>query len=150
MWNFKHEDPVYDEIQNGPHRLRIKEANKKISKAGNDMLELRFEVSGHTSLLFYYIVFLPERPEITNRNLTAFFDSFGIDEGDFNTQNWIGKVGAGMVKHDDEDRAKIGYLISRKKQDDLPGWIEPKTAEARATGSAGFAPVAPDDEDLPF
>lgn len=150
LWDYKHEEPAFDEIPNGPHRLRIREVNKKISKNGNDMLELKFDVSGHTSLLFYYIVFLPDRPEITNRNLTAFFDSFGINEGDFNMQNWVGKVGAGMVKHDEEDRPKIGYLVRRNKQDDLPGWKEPGSGK-KVPGGADFAPMpAADDEDLPF
>ena len=147
-WQYKHEDPVYDEIPAGMHRLRIREANKKVSKSGNDMLELKFDVSGHTSWLFYYITFLVDRPEITNRMLTSFFDSFGIHEGDFNMQGWIGKVGAAQVKMDDQGRPKIQYLISRKKQDDLPAWREPGNKSPEAGGGA-FTPVE-EPEDLPF
>jgi hypothetical protein len=55
--------------------------------------------------------------------LTQLFDSFkDIPEGNFNIQSWVGKVGACMVKLDDQDRPKISYFIKADKQDDLPAW----------------------------
>lgn len=128
-WEFKREEGSgFEIIPEGKHRIRIKSAQKEISKNGNDMLALQFDVSGYDSTLYHYIVFLCDRPEITNRNLTQFFDSFkDIPEGDFDTSHWIGKVGACTVKHEEyngEKKAKLGYFIHKDKQGDLPPWKE--------------------------
>lgn len=151
MWQYKREESQFDEVPVGMHRLRINSVEKSISKnSGNDMLVITFDVSGHKSRIWYYISFLCEKPEVTNRMLTALFDSFGIEDGNFNIQSWVGKVGAGFVKHDDEGRAKIGYLIHRKKQDELPAWKEPGRSSDTPAARA-FTEVTPDDnEDLPF
>lgn len=151
-WKYERTEQQFDEIPVGLHRLRISSAEKKISRNGNDMIELIFEVSGYTSRIWHYIVFLCDKPEITNRNLTALFDSFAIEEGNFNTRNWIGKVGAGMVKHDDDGHARISYLVNKSKQENLPAWKEPSGGKAMTpNGQAdGFAVVDDDKEDLPF
>lgn len=144
-WEFKREERKFEQIPEGRYRIRIKEADKAVSKNGNDMLVLQFEVSGHKQILYHYIVFLNDRPEITNRMLTQFFDSFkDIEDGDFNMQNWIGKVGACQVRHDDEGRAKIHYFLHKNKQDELPPWKEPSGVEVDENG---FMKV--DDTDLP-
>lgn len=144
VWDFKREEQQFEAIPEGKYRVRIKSAEKAISKtSGNDMLALQFEVSGDKRILYHYIVFMCDRPEITNRMLTQFFDSFkDIPEGDFNTKNWVGKVGACMVKHDEDGRAKISYFIKADKQDDLPAWVNPD--------DGGFSPVIEDVEDLPL
>ena len=119
-----------------------------MSQKGNDMLVFQFEVSGSNKILFYYLVFLNDKPEITNGKLTQFFDSFkDIKDGDFNILNWVGKVGACMVKHEDyqgEPRERISYFIRADKQDSLPPWQEGSPA-----GDAGFAPVE-GRYDMPF
>lgn len=138
-WQYTREEQQFPQIPEGRYRIRVKSAEKAVSKKGNDMLVLQFEVSGQTQILYHYISFLDDRPEITNRMLTAFFDSFSaIEEGNFNMQTWIGKAGACMVKHDEDGRAKISYFIKADKQGDLPAWRD-----------AGFTPVAEAD-DLPF
>ena len=125
-WSYQREERQFDALPEGKYRIRIASADKAISKNGNDMLSLKFDVSGSKSSLFHYIVFLDDRPEITNRMLTQFIDSFkDIKEGDFNMKNWIGKVGACVVKHQDYNgspSAKISYFISADKQDELPPW----------------------------
>ena len=143
-WKFERVEQKFDEIPVGEHRIRIANAEKAISKNGNDMLALKFDVSGYTSKLYHYIVFLPENPEITNRNLTQLFDSFGIEDDNFNLASWIGKVGGCMTKEDDYG-TKIRYFLSKKKQESLPPWKD-------CEGVALQAPevVAPDDDDLPF
>ncbi len=157
-WQFKREERQFPQIPEGRYRIRVKEADKAISKNGNDMLVLQFEVSGQSQVLYHYIVFLDDRPEITNRMLTQFFDSFaGIPEGDFNMRNWIGKVGACMVKHEDYNgspRAKISYFISADRAQDIEPWREPpasgQMAGVRAQAKVdddGFMKV--DDADLP-
>lgn len=146
-WDYKREEQQFEIIPEGRHRIRIKSAERAQSKSGNDMLALQFDVSGYNSILYHYIVFLKDRPEITNRNLTQFFDSFkDIPEGDFNTAHWIGKVGACEVKHEEYNgtmSAKVRYFIKADKQTDLPPW---KVAGV-ATDADGFVSV-PSDVDI--
>lgn len=123
-WNYQREESTFEEIPVGEHRVRIADAEKAISKNGNDMLVLTLDVSGYKSRLWYYVVFMADHPEITNRNLTSIFDSFGIADGDFNLANWKGKVGACVTKQDDFG-TKVRYFLSRKKQETLPPWKEP-------------------------
>lgn len=147
-WDFKREERKFEAIPEGRYRIRIKSAEKAMSKNGNDMLVLQFDVSGYNSTLYHYIVFMNDRPEITNRMLTQFFDSFkDIPEGDFDTSHWIGKVGACQIKHEEyngNEQAKIHYFISADKQDDIAPWKEPE----KSKGGVG----APDDSpsEIPF
>ena len=149
-WEYKREESnTFKPIPEGKHRIRIKEAEKAVSKNGNDMLTLKFEVSGYSSMLFHHIVFLTDRPEMTNRMLTQFFDSFkDIEDGNFKMDSWIGKVGACVVKHEEyngEMQAKISWFIKADKQSDLPPWQEPKSKDDE------FMDVPPSvSDDMPF
>lgn len=150
-WTYKREERQFDVIPEGAHRIRIASAEKVKSQNGRDMIAFQFDVSGSTQTLYHYIVFLPDRPEITNRQLTQFFDSFkDIPDGDFNTQNWVGKVGACMVKHEEyngQTKARVQYFISGKRQDELPAWQEGRAV----TGANGFVPVDSNiDVNVPF
>ena len=159
-WEFKREESkgFSTNIPEGDYRIRVKSAEKAVSKnSGNDMLVLQFDVSGFAETLYHYIVFLPDRPEITNRNLTQFYNSFkDIPMGDFNLQNWVGKVGACRVKQEEYNgnaKAKIAFFIHKDKQANLPAWKEPSgsTGAAPAADADGFIPI-PDNigDDLPF
>jgi hypothetical protein len=56
------------------------------------------------------------------------WNSFGIPQGNFNLQSWVGKVGAARVKHEDrngEINAKIAYFLNKDKQSKMPAWVEP-------------------------
>lgn len=141
-WNYQRTESKFEEIPVGEHRIRIASAEKAISKKGNDMLVLKFDVSGYNSSLWHYIVFLTETPEITNRNLTQFFDSFGIEGGNFNLASWVGKVGGCMTK-EDEYGTKIKYFLSKEKQEKLPKWQSKKV-------SLNELEPYQDDEELPF
>lgn len=122
-FNWNYEKTTGFEIPTGCHRLRIKDAEKAVSKTGNDMLVLTLEVSGMRSTIRHYITFLRDKPEITNRNLTNVFQSFGIT--DFNLAGYRGKAGAGYIEKDGEyDRIK--YFISGSKKDELPQWKDPQ------------------------
>lgn len=144
-WNYQREESTFEEIPVGEHRVRIADAQKAISKNGNDMLVLTLDVSGYRSRLWHYVVFMPDHPEITNRNLTSIFDSFGIADGDFNLANWKGKVGACVTKQD-EFGAKVRYFISRKKQENLPPWQEPSDGGQKKPVLQEFE----DEGDIPF
>lgn len=149
MWQYKREErQQFEQVPVGKHRIRIKAADKAVSQSGNDMLALQFEVSGMPNILYHYIVFLNDRPEITNRNLTNFFDGFpGIAEGDFDMRHWIGKVGACEVKQDknDPERTRISYFIRADQQGELPPW---RDANGQQT-PPGFTQVGA-DEQFPF
>lgn len=151
-WSYKREEKQFPTLAEGQYRIRIKSADKAQSKNGNDMLTLQFEVSGSSVIIYHYIVFLDDRPEITNRMLTQFFDSFkDIPEGDFNMQNWIGKVGAAKIKNEEYNgniSSKISYFIAGDKQDNLPAWVNPDGSTPPQVDEHGFMQV-PEDE-LPF
>lgn len=151
-WSYKREEQQFEALPEGKYRIRIKSAEKAVSSKGNDMLVLQFEVSGSKTILYNYITFMDDKPEITNRMLTQFFDSFkDIPEGDFNMSNWIGKVGACTVKHEEyngQERAKIGYFIRADKQDDLPAWKNPDGTVEDADGFMSMADGG--DVDTPF
>lgn len=152
-WNYERKEGFDTQIPEGKHRIRIKAAEKKVSKTNNDMLALQFEVSGYKGILYHYIVFMQDKPEITNRNLTQFFDSFkDIPEGDFDTSHWIGKVGACVVKHEEYNgntNARVQYFISRDKQADLPNWREPDGSSVDAAGFMDI-PDGAEPDGIPF
>ena len=153
-WNYAREESSLA-VPVGKHRVRIKEAVKTKSKSNNDMLKITLQVSGMNNLLWHYIVFMPDRPDVTNRMLTQFYDSFkDIKEGDFVLANWIGKVGACVVAVDkeDESRTRISYFIKADKQGDLPAWVEPeKSGGVTVTeGADGFVDMSNVDSDIPF
>lgn len=153
-WDYKREEQSFKPIPEGKYRIRIKSADKAISSSGNDMLTLQFEVSGYNATLYHYIVFLNDRPEVTNRMLTQFFDSFkDIEDGNFNMQSWIGKVGACTVKHEEyngEMKAKLGYFIKADKQGDLPPWKEPENSSGPKVDADGFMSIPDGVEEIPF
>lgn len=143
-WAYERVEQEFKPLAVGKYRLRIKNAEKAVSNnSGNDMLIITFEVSGSNQTLIHYIPFLSDRPQITNRMLTAFFDSFGID-GNFNLTSWIGKCGGCQTKmetYNGEDRAKIAYFLNKKQQESLPAWDY--------VDQTGFTEIA-DDDSLPF
>ena len=153
-WNYNAED--YQEnsfapIPVGDHRVRIASVEEKKSSGGNDMLVLTLDVSGYGSSLWFYLVFMPDNPQITNSRLGQIFDSFGIAPGDMNTQNWIGKVGGARVMHEQyngEASAKVKYFLSRSKVDKLPAWQDAPGKASVTGGGSNFEEVT--DNDLPF
>ena len=156
-WNYQRDESTsFKPIPEGDHRIRIKSAERKESKTGKQMLAFEFEVSGYNSKIFHNIVFLPDRPEITNRSLTQFFDSFkDIPEGEFELAKWVGKVGACKVKHEEYNgntNAKVAWFIHKDKQGDLPPWKEPENGSQTVVGAGApnvNVPTNVDDE-VPF
>ena len=145
-WHYERTESEFAKIPEGVLRIRIGEVEKTTSKSGNEMLKFQFDVSGYNSKLFHYIVFLPDRPEITNRNLTQFFDSFAdIPDGNFNFMEWVGKVGAANVEHDG-DFVRIKSFIKKSAQKELPPWEEEGGNDSNSVMS-GFTEV---DDDMPF
>ena len=145
-WKYERTETEFQKIPVGKYRCRIEQAEATTSRAGNDMIKLTIAVSGQSRKIWDYIVFMPDNAEITNRKLTALFDSFGIEEGNFDFQTWVGKVGACMVKWDENEYEKVNYYINKKGQETLPAWVEPATDGTGAKSE--FTPIT--DDDIPF
>ena len=130
-WNFNandYEEQSFKPIPAGDHRVRIASAEEQTSYAGNQMIKLVLEVSGHNSTIWHFIVFMPDNQKLTNQKLGEMWNSFGIPQGNFNLQSWVGKVGAARVKHEDrngEVNAKIAFFLNKEKQSKMPSWVEP-------------------------
>ena len=149
-WNFNaadYEEQSFKPIPVGDHRVRIQSAEEQVSKAGSQMIKLVLDVSGYNATIWHFIVFMPENQKLTNQKLGEIFNSFGIQQGNFNLQSWVGKVGAAKVKHEDyngEPNAKIAYFINKDKQDKLPAWQEPNKS------GSSFEAIPTPVDDLPF
>ena len=147
-WNFNaadYEEQSFKPIPIGDHRVRIASAEEQTSSSGRQMIKLVLDVSGHSATIWHFIVFMPDNQKLTNQKLGELWNSFGIQQGNFNLNSWVGKVGAAKVKHEDyngEPSAKIAYFINKNKQDKLPAWKEASNVNV-------FVPVD-DPGDLPF
>lgn len=151
-WNFdptQYEEQDFQIIPAGDHRVRIEDVVEKTSSKGNDMYEITLAVNGYNSKIWYYLVLDRADPKKTNQRIGDFFNSFGIADHNLGSgTQWIGKVGAVRVKHEEYNgnmSAKVAYVINRKKQDKLEPWKEVGGA------SVASAPAVNVDElDLPF
>ena len=151
-WNFdpnQYEEKDFAIIPVGDHRVRIADVDERVSSSGNDMFEITFEVSGHNSKLWFYLVLDKNDPKKTNQRIGDFFNSFGVTDSNLgNGKQWIGKVGAVRVKHEEYNSsmsAKVAYCINRKNQDKLP----PAKFSSNAAAAPTILPPVNADE-LPF
>ena len=100
---FKHEDSS-EMLECGNYRAKITKAELKKGNYG-DYIQAEVEVEGHPNCN-PHIFLLNDRPtqgygsltaeqlqKMWDRNLTQFFASFAIPEGDFEPSHWVGKVG---------------------------------------------------------
>ena len=150
-WNFNsadYEEQSFKPIPIGDHRVRIASAEEQTSSSGRQMIKLVLDVSGYSSTIWHFLVFMPENQKLTNQKLGEFWNSFGIPQGNFNLNSWVGKVGAAKVKHEEyngETNAKIAYFINKNKQENLPAWRDANNTNV----SIEYTPVD-DQGDLPF
>lgn len=115
------------------------------------MIKMVLKVSGYEGNVWNYMVFNNTDDEArrrTDNNLGRIFDSFSIQQGDFNLEDWKGKVGAASIKNEPDNkgtmRAVIAWFIQRNKQDTLPTWQEHRTAQINPEM------VDIDEEHIPF
>ena len=148
-WSFDpsmYEEQDFQIIPVGDHRVRIEEVVEKTFNSGNEGYEITLAVNGYNSKLWYYLVLDRNDPKKTNQRIGDFFNSFSITDHHLGSgKQWIGKVGAIRVKHEEYNgntSAKVAYVINRKKQDKLAPWKD----------VSNTAPVAVEvsDEELPF
>lgn len=105
-------------IEPGDYRVEIVSAEERESRAGNPMIAIGVRPNGSGITINHYIV----KNQWFNRNMTEFFDSFNIDDGDFTFPTWIGAIGAAHLKEDDKGYLKVQYFINQKKAEKLPPW----------------------------
>ena len=90
------------------------------------MIKMTLAVSGSNVKIFYYLVFLPEYPEMTNNRLGQIFNSFGIAPNDFNLDHWTGKAGGAQITNEEdsngEKRNAVKRFLSQAKTATLPAW----------------------------
>ena len=147
-WNYEEtkSDFESEQIPNGDYRMIIRGAEKAMSKDTvnpKKMIKLKLGVSGYAKNIYHYIVFLPNNREITNRNLTNFFRSFGIEGGNFNLDSYLGKEGAGRVEIDSNGYEKVKYFLEGTMKDRLPAFAPPaKKAKVEKTKQ--------EEDDIPF
>lgn len=150
-WTFdpsQYKEKNFEVIPAGDYRARIAEVTERTFKSGNQGYEITLEINGHAARLWYYLVLDASNPEQTNQRLGEFFDSFGITSYSLGSgKQWVGKVGAVRVKHEEykgANQAKVAYTIARNRQDKLPAW-----KGSNATQAAPVTQVEIPDE-LPF
>lgn len=118
-WNdYQREEAL--RLEPGDYRVEVVDVEETTSKSsGNPMIVITIKPNGSNIKIKHYIV----KNDWFNRNMTEFFDSFNIDEGDFEFASWIGAVGAAKLKKDENGYLKVAWFISRDKADKLPEWI---------------------------
>ena len=100
---WKHEDSS-EMLEVGNYKAKITKAEIKSGDYGQ-YIQGEVEVEGHPNCN-PHIFLLNDRPtkgfgkldaeqaqKMWDRNMTAFFESFAIPEGDFEPTHWVGKVG---------------------------------------------------------
>ena len=147
-WNYEEtkNDFESEQIPNGDYRMIIRGAEKAMSKDTvnpKKMIKLKLGVSGYAKNIYHYIVFLPNNREITNRNLTNFFRSFGIEGGNFNLDSYLGKEGAGRVEIDSNGYEKVKYFLEGTMKDRLPAFAPPAK-------KAKVEKPKQEEDDIPF
>lgn len=127
----------------GDYRCEVVDVEETTSKSsGKPMIVVTVKPNGSNIKVKQYLV----KNEYFNRNITSFFDSFGIDRGDFNMLGWVGAVGSGKFAEDENGYLKCKWFLSPKQAENLPAWVGP--APERQTVAA-LAELE-DDSDLPF
>ncbi len=147
-WNYEEtkSDFESEQIPNGDYRMVIRGAEKAMSKDTvnpKKMIKLKLGVSGYAKNIYHYIVFLPNNREITNRNLTNFFRSFGIEGGNFNLNSYLGKKGAGRIEIDSNGYEKVKYFLEGTMKDRLPAFAPPAK-------KAKVVETKQEEDDIPF
>ena len=147
-WNYEEtkSDFESEQIPNGDYRMVIRGAEKAVSKDTvnpKKMIKLKLGVSGYAKNIYHYIVFLPNNREITNRNLTNFFRSFGIEGGNFNLNSYLGKEGAGRIEIDSNGYEKVKYFLEGTMKDRLPAFAPPAK-------KAKVVEPNKEEDDIPF
>jgi len=143
-WNYVREEST--NIAAGDHRFEVVSAEEKVSKSGKNMIVVSLKPNGASFTVNDYIV----EGEYFNRKMTQFFDSTGIEEGNFNLLTWVGAVGAARFKEDENGYLKVQYYIDPKRAEKLPPWVgempQRQTVTTLGEDLEGAEPLDPEDD----
>jgi hypothetical protein len=130
----------------GDYRCVVVDVEEATSKtSGLPMIVITVQPNGSSAKVKQYIV----KNEYFNRNMTSFFDSFGIERGDFNMLGWVGAVGAAKFAEDENGYLKVRWFLTPKQAEALPEWKGDMPERQTVTDIGVFA-EAEDDGELPF
>ncbi len=141
-WGYQREEAVH--IEPGDHRVVILNAEESVSTKGNAMIVLTVRPSGSDLSIKHFIV----KNNWFNRNMTDFFDSFDVEEGDFQLPGWVGALGAARIEKNEDGYLRVKYFINQEKATELPPWTGEKPERATITKLDGEANE--NDDGLPF
>lgn len=130
-------------LEPGDYRVEITGVEKRESKAGNDMIVLKVKPNGSNIEINHYIV----KNEYFNRNVTEFFDSFNVDDDDYEYLGWVGAVGAAKLVEDENGYLKVRRFIDKEKAKYLPVW-QGKVPERQTISK--LQDTTEEDGELPF
>ena len=141
-WTYVREERA--RITPGDYRVSVVSAETKVSKSGNDMLVLGIRPNGSEMTIYHYMV----KGAWWNRNLTEFYDSFNVPEGNLSFMEWVGAVGAARLKEED-GFLRVHYFLDKHRAESLPPW-EGEMPERQTVTDSGGVEAFEDDSDLPF
>lgn len=147
--NYKAEG--YQLIPAGKYRVRIENAEEKTSSTGKPMIKLTLKVNGYNSKVWHYVVFDSTSEEAkarTDDRLGRIFDSFEIEQGNLNLEDWKGKSGGALIKNEPDNkgvmRAVVSYFLKQGDQILLPMW------EDQPAAKVNDEMLNPEEEIVPF
>lgn len=135
-------------MEAGNYRVKVVDVDEtKSQKSGLPMIVITVQPNGSKMLIKHYIV----RNDYFNRNITQFFDSFGIERGDFCFDGWIGAMGGAKLAEDDRGYLKVKWFLSQRQCENLPEWQgeKPERQTVGKLDEPRFEDIKPND-DLPF
>ena len=138
---YRREEDTHTKLAAGDYRCVVVSAEETISSTQKAMIKIGLRPSGSKMIVYNYIV----EGDWWNINLTRFFDSFDVKEGDMNLMGWVGAEGAMHLK-EDGDYLKCAYFINKRKAEKLPEFVGDKPERQVP---ANFEEISSDDE-LPF
>lgn len=144
-WEYQREEQ--ERLAPGDYRVCVMDAQEQTSRAGNPMIVLTVKPNGGSFKINHYIVKGP----YFNRNMTSFFDSFNVPEGNFNFVEWIGALGAARLVEDENGYLRVAYFINKQRAESLPPWegTAPERQEVTSLTDE-FEEIDTGDDDLPF
>lgn len=133
-------------IEPGDYRVVVADVEETTSKSsGKPMIVVSVTPNGSDIKIKHYIV----KNEYFNRNMTDFFDSFDVEDGNFELLSWVGAMGAAKLAEDDNGYLKVRWFINKKKAESLPPW-DGKLPERNTVSNLDDFKDVDDGDDLPF
>jgi hypothetical protein len=126
----------------GEQRVIVIGAFEKQSRSGKDMVEIEFQLTGRKMAVKTYLV----QGEYFNARATEFFDAFGIQRGNFNYREWIGKTGYVFLGENERGFAEVKRLIVKRTE--ITASDGPAPNDQPPVDS--YEGTAPFKEDIPF